>query len=246
MGVGEMISAIIEAHGGGTLWEDTETLEAEISASGFLFTAKRRPALDHVRMTAWCHEPRFAFHDFPAPGLTGELAGNSEVRILDSRGEILARRSGPRDSFRGVRHFFSWDDLDFIYFGGYATWNYLTAPFLFLREGFSFEVLPEETAAPGPALRITFPPDVPTHSRTQIFRFDENLRLLSLEYTAEVVGNWAHALHRCREYRDFGGLLAPTRRTVYPILCNRVMPGPVLVDLEIHALRTIPPRPVRR
>jgi hypothetical protein len=192
-------------------------------------------------MTAWCHEPRFAFHDFPSPGLTGELVGDGEVRILDSRGEILTRRTDPRASFRGVRHFFSWDDLDFIYFGGYATWNYLTVPFLFLREGFSFEVLREEkAAAPGPVLRVTFPPDVPTHCGTQIFRFDGDLRLLSLEYTAEVVGNWAHALHRCQGYRDFGALLAPTRRTVYPILCNRVMPGPVLVDLEIHALRTLP------
>jgi len=241
--VEEIISAIVETHGGRALWKETETLEAEISASGFLFTAKRRPALDHVRMTAWCHEPRFAFHDFPAPGLTGELLGNSEVRILDARGEVVARRSGPRTFFRGVRHFFSWDDLDFIYFGGYATWNYLTMPFLFLREGFVFEILRAEDTgppSPGPVLRVTFPPDVPTHSRTQIFRFDTALRLLSLEYTAEVVGNWAHAIHRCRDYRDFGGILAPTRRTVYPLLCNREMPGPVLVDLEIHALRTLP------
>jgi hypothetical protein len=28
---------------------------------------------------------------------------------------------------------------------------------------------------------------MPTHSRTQIFRFDTGLRLLSLEYTAEVM-----------------------------------------------------------
>jgi len=29
------------------------------------------------------------------------------------------------------------DELDFIYFGGYATWNYLTAPFLLARKGLS-------------------------------------------------------------------------------------------------------------
>lgn len=242
MSVKEIVSAIVEAHGGRALWEETETLRAEISATGFLFTAKRRAPLHHVRMTAWRREPRFAFHDFPAPGLTGELVGDSEVRILDARGEIVARRCGPRAFFRGVRHFFSWDDLDFIYFGGYAAWNYLTMPFLFLREGFSFEVLREDTGppSPGPVLRVTFPPDVPTHCRTQVFRFDGDLRLLSLEYTAEVVGNWAHAIHRCQGYRDFGGILAPTRRTVYPLLFNREMPGPVLVDLEIHALWTLP------
>jgi hypothetical protein len=242
MSVGEIISAIVEAHGGKMLWEKTEALEAKISASGFLFTAKSRPALENVRVTAWCHEPRFAFHDFPSPGLTGELMGDSEVHILDARGEVVARRSAPRTFFRGVRHFFSWDDLDFIYFGGYATWNYLTMPFLFLREGFSIEILEEDTgqSSPGPVLRVTFPPHVPTHCRTQIFRFDGEFRLLSLEYTAEVVGNWAHAIHRCKDYRDFGGLLAPTRRTVYPLLFNREMPGPVLVDLVIHGIRTLP------
>jgi hypothetical protein len=40
MSVEEIVSAIVEAHGGRVLWEQTETLEAEISASGFLFTAK--------------------------------------------------------------------------------------------------------------------------------------------------------------------------------------------------------------
>lgn len=36
MTVEEIVSAIIEAHGGKVRWEEAETLEAEISASGFL------------------------------------------------------------------------------------------------------------------------------------------------------------------------------------------------------------------
>jgi hypothetical protein len=238
----ETVAAIIEVHGGKAFWEETETLEAELSASGFLFTAKRRPLLNHVRVTAWCHEPRFAFHDFPAPGLTGELLGNDEVRISSQHGEIIARRTTPRSCFTGLRHFFAWDDLDFIYFGGYATWNYLTMPFLLLREGVSCELCEGDLkqTAPGPVLRVTFPPDLPTHCTTQLFRFDRDLRLLNLDYTAEVVGSWAHAIHRCRDYRDFGGLKAPTLRRVYPLLLNRALPGPVLVDLIIHGIRPMP------
>jgi hypothetical protein len=244
MAVEEIVAAIIEAHGGRDFWEKTETLDGEISASGFLFTAKRRPVLDHVRITSWCHEPRFAFHDFPAPGLTAELLGHDQVRIRDSRGLIIARRDNPRAWFRGRRHFFSWDDLDFTYFGGYATWNYLAMPFLLLREGVACELCDGELGqmTPGPVLRVTFPPDLPTHCRTQIFRFDAQFRLLSLEYTAEVVGGWAHALHRCRDYRDFDGLQAPSVRQVYPLLANRVLPGPLLVDLKIHEIRPMLPR----
>ena len=62
----EAIKNIIAAHGGEEFWKGIEALEAEISTSGLLFTFKRRPVLDHVRVTAYAHEPRFVFHDFPA------------------------------------------------------------------------------------------------------------------------------------------------------------------------------------
>lgn len=242
MGVDETIAAILEAHGGRALWEDTATLEAELSASGFLFRAKRRPVLNHVRITSWCHEPRFAFHDFPAPGLTGELRVNDEVRITNSTGEFIARRTAPRTCFKGLGHFFAWDDLDFIYFGGYATWNYLTTPFLFLRPGFEFELLAPVEGAQGRLARLaaTFPADIPTHSRRQVFYFDEQGLLVRLDYTAEVVGGWARAAHFCEDYRDFGGLKAATKRRVWPTFFGSApLPFPNLVALDIDEIRPV-------
>jgi len=44
----EAVKNIIAAHGGEDFWNGLESLEAEISASGLLFTFKRRPVLDHV------------------------------------------------------------------------------------------------------------------------------------------------------------------------------------------------------
>jgi len=237
----DLVNAVIEAHGGKKTWEEGREFEAVISASGFLFAAKRRPVLDRVRVVGSCGEPRFAFRDFPSPGLTGELAGDAEARIADAGGNISAARQRPREFFRGMRHLFRWDDLDFIYFGGYAAWNYLATPFLFLREGFSFEVRadPSTQSGDGPVLRVTFPPDLPTHCRVQTFRFGRDFLLRSLEYTAEVVGRWAHALHLCDEYRSFDGIRMPTRRRVYPLLLNRRMPGPLLVDIEVHDFRLV-------
>jgi len=85
----EAVKNIVAAHGGEDFWNDLEALEAEISVSGLLFTFKRRPLLDHVRVTAYTREPRFVFHDFPSPGLSGELVRDKEVRIVSSDGEII-------------------------------------------------------------------------------------------------------------------------------------------------------------
>ena len=238
----DLIREVIDAHGGEALWNSIEALDAVISASGFLFKAKRRPVLDRVHMRAFAHGPRFTFFDFPREGFTGELIGNGEVNIKDSGGKVTAVRHNPRESFTRISRQFAWDDLDFIYFGGYATWNYLTAPFLFLREGFKFEMLnPFQTAHESwLRLKVKFPQDIPTHSETQIFYFDEHLLLRRLDYTARVVGPWAHAAHLCGDYRDFGGIKMPVRRRVYPLLIgSRPLPWPTLVSLDIHDIKPV-------
>ena len=237
-----IVKEVIEAHGGADRWNTLEALDAEISAWGFLFTAKRRPVLNHVRVRASTRLPHLAFMDFPGPGQRSELIGNEEVRILGGDGKIVASRVNPRSKFRGFRRQFYWDSLDFVYFGGYATWNYLVTPFLFLRDGFRFEVLePMGNANPSwVQLRATFPDDIPTHCKEQTFHFDENRLLRRLDYTADVVGGWARAAHNCENYVDFDGIKAPTRRRVRPMPWgSRPLPGPTLVALEIHNIRPI-------
>ena len=237
-----LVQEIIEAHGGAALWNSLEVLEAEISAWGFLFTAKRRPTLKHIVVSASTREPRISFHDFPSPGSTSELIGDQEVRILGGDGKPTAKRLNPRPAFTGLRRMISWDALDFIYFGGYALWNYLVTPFLFLRDGFQFQMLEprEDARPPWSRLQVTFPPDLPTHCNKQIFYFDENRYLRRLDYTAEVVGGWARAAHLCEDYRDFDGLKAPTRRRVRPILFgSSPLPAPTLVTIEVHTVRPI-------
>ena len=233
----------IEAHGGMDYWNSIGALDVELSARGFLFFAKRRPVLNRVRMRSYTYEPRFTFFDFPKPGLTAELLANNRVHILDSQGTIIAERDNPRAAFHGIGHLFSWDDLDFIYFAGYATWNYLTTPFMLMRKGFIIEALEPLDGELGKLTRlhVTFPADFPTHSRQQTFYFDDDRLLRRLDYTAEVVGGWAHAAHLCEDYRTFGKLVAPTRRRVLPLpFGHRPLPGPTLVELEIHDIRPIP------
>lgn len=242
MNTHDILQQIIDAHGGLSLWNSIDAIEADISARGFLFTVKQRPVLNHIKVTAKAHEPHFLFHDFPSPGLTGELIGNDEVRVIGSDGKIVERRLQPRSTFRGLKRLVCWDALDFIYFGGYAMWNYLITPFLFLRDGFQIEILEPHPDMPPSWVRlcVTFPDDIPAHCRTQLFYFNENRLLQRIDYTAEVVGHWAHAAHLCENYREFDGFKAPIRRQVRPLFWgNRPLPGPTLVALEIHDIRPI-------
>jgi hypothetical protein len=237
-----MIKEIIEAHGGVERWNRLEAIEAEISVRGLLFTITGVPVLSRVRVRASTREPRFTFLDFPRTGQTGEFIGDEEVRIIDSDKKVLAVRANPRSAFRGLCRAFNWDHLQFLYFGGYATWNYLVTPFLFLREGFAFEELKPVHTASGPwsRLRVSFPPAVPTHCGTQIFYFDQDRLLRRLDYTAEVLGRWAHAAHLCDRYQEFDGLKIPTKRRVRPLFIgDNPLPAPTVVAIDVHAVRII-------
>ena len=189
----EIVKKVVEAHGGETKWRQLESVEAVISVRGFLFTVKRRPVLDRVRVRASTRGPEFIFYDFPRAGRNSEFIGNDEVRITGSDAQVLVSRRQPRSAFRRMRRQLYWDALDFTYFGGYATWNYLVTPFLFMRDDIRFEELeplPSDTEYL-PRLQVSFPEDIPTHCQRQIFSFDRNYLLRRLDYTAEVIGRWA-------------------------------------------------------
>jgi len=238
--VREIVEKVIEAHGGASRWRKLEAIEAIISVRGFLFKAKRRPVVNRVRVRASTREPKFTFYDYPRTGRNSEFIGNEEVRITDTDHQVLVSRLQPRSAIRQLRRQLYWDALDFTYFGGYATWNYLVTPFLFLRDNFQFEILEPLSADPEYPVKLqaNFPQDLPTHCKKQIFYFDRNYILRRLDYTAEVVSRWAHAAHTCENYRDFDGFKIPTKRRVLPLLIgSKPLAGPVIVAIDIHELQ---------
>jgi hypothetical protein len=86
-------------------------------------------------------------------------------------------------------------------------------------------------------LAVTFPPAIHTHSRRQVFYYDDELRLRRHDYTADIVGRWANAAHMCADHAVVDGLVIPTRRWVRPRgPGNRVMPGPTLVALRLSEI----------
>ena len=234
------LDSILDAHGGLDYWRTLSSIDLEMSAHGFLFRAKHVPPQRHVRLTISTRKPEVTLHDYPAPGQRAVLHGARSVEILDATGAVLQTRANPRAAFTTWRRSLYWDALDFAYFSGYAMWNYTNLPFLLMEPGFTLEPLP---AAGGMTrLKVSFPPELPTHSPTQELLFDEAGRLSRHDYTAEVVGSWARAAHLCHDYRKFGGLWLPTRRRVYPTgPFTRPLPFPTLVAIDIHDAQ---PQPV--
>jgi hypothetical protein len=238
----KIVDKVIEAHGGASRWRKLEAVEAVISVRGFLFKTKRRPILNRIRIRASTREPKFTFYDYPRAGRNSEFIGNEEVRITDADHQVLVNRLQPRAAIRQIRRLLYWDALDFTYFGGYATWNYLVTPFLFMRDDLDFERLEPVSAESEYSLqlKVSFPRDFPTHCKTQIFYFDRHYLLRRLDYTAEVVSRWARAAHICENYQDFDGLRFPAKRRVLPLLIgNKPLAGPVIVAIDIHELNLL-------
>lgn len=172
--------------------------------------------------------------DFAGPGLRGFFRAE-RVWIENVHGECLADRSMPRAAFGSFRRQIWWDNLDLLYFAGYAAWNYLTFPFVLAsaEEVQELEVWSEQGEI-WQRLRVRFPKQLPTHSREQVFYFDEHFRLRRFDYDPFVYASWARAAHYCSHYKEFGGLLAPTRRRVLPRRpVGRSRPWPTLVWIKI-------------
>ncbi|MCB0926000.1 MAG: hypothetical protein KDB50_15895 [Mycobacterium sp.] len=233
----EALRTILDAHGGPDHWRSLRRIDLEMSADGFLFTAKGVPPQRHVHLTISTQSPEAVLHDYPSPGLRAVLAGADRVEIRDAAGDVVEVRDHPRACFSAMP-WTPWDAMNFAYFCGYAMWNYLNLPFLLLEPSVDVDVV--NGTAGAIVLDVRFPPGIPTHSPVQRLYFEPNGRLYRHDYTAEVVGGWARAVHLCTNYRRFGGLWLPATRRVYPRgPFGRALPGPTLVAVDIHDVRSV-------
>jgi hypothetical protein len=229
-----LLDQVLAAHGGRPAWESAREVTTRLRSGGLALTMKRTGAVFRAyEARISMAEPRTVISPYagsvragadPEPGFRGVFEGD-RVRIETEAGESVAAREDMRRRFPGVRRRLWWDPLDGLYFAGYALWNYFTTPLLLTRPGVEVEELAGR-------LRVTFPPEVPTHSRKQVFHLDEQRLLVRHDYTAEVFGGWARAQHVCSVHRKFDGLVFPTRRRVTP----RGLPRPMIVWIDVESV----------
>lgn len=237
-----LLDEVIAAHGGRERWAQVDEIVIDARAGGAapaLKFKRRAVARQHVRVST--REPRTLISPLRRPGHRGVFTPES-VRIETEAGQVVAERRDARSKFPGGRRALWWDDLDLVYFAGYAWWGYACAPFAFATDGFETrEIEPwEEGGETWRRLAVTFPDHVPAHSREQVFHFDERGLLRRNDYTAEVFGSWARGAHYAYDHREFEGLVLPTRRRVYPrTRSGRPLPRPVIVRLDLDRVELV-------
>lgn len=226
---------VIDAYGGEDRWRNAAAVECRISAYGWAFRLRLRRAMKRVLCRAEIPGPCMQMMDWPKRGQNAIVDGPSLVRIESADGKVLSSRDDPRQYFPGGRRSFRWDDLDFLYFAGYASWNYVTFPALLLRDDIEWRETSETT------LEAKFPASVPTHSPVQQFHIDPQTSLLHQhDYTAEVFGSWAHAANVVLEHKTADGIPYPSRRKVTPRKADGTpRPFPLLVGIDIRDWRLV-------
>ena len=235
----DLLALALDAHGGADRWAAVAELRVRLRVGGRVLALRGRSprprALD-VHLDARRVRARLA--PFPHDGLAGVLDGHT-ARVEDGDGRVLRERTAAE---RAARRSPLWDDLDELYFLGYALWNYGTTPFLLAGSGFQTRELPPVAGPGGPLrrLRVRFPPSVPTHCREQTFYFGPEGLLRRLDYTADVFGPTARAAHFCREPRTFSGLVVPTHRRVVPRPVGRwALPAPALMEGWVDSVEVV-------
>jgi hypothetical protein len=137
------------------------------------------------------------------------------VAIETSDGSLVEERFQPRDSFQGHHLDTPWDRLHVAYFAGYAMWTYLNTPFLLAMEGVEAEEIQpwQENGETWRRLKVTFPQNIATHSTVQTFFFDAAGLLKRHDYDVEV-SDASPGAHYVYQYKEFSGILVPTKRRV--------------------------------
>ena len=213
MSADELLAEAIQAHGVAA-YDAANEVSLHLRCGGVGLPMRfQGKAFADVGAKVSTREPRVTFSPYPERGRRG-VFDHGAVRIETDSGHVVAERSHPRPELRRFRRNFWWDSLDALYFGGYALWGYLNAPFMFRRDGFEVSAADpwREDGDTWRALRVRFPDDVPAHSREQLYYFDDQGLLRRNDYTAEVFGGWAKAAHYCWDQERFDGLVVPTRR----------------------------------
>lgn len=212
----DLLSRILDAHGGMARWKSFEKVQATIVSGGGFFPLKGLVQDPSPReMTVWLHEERASIMPYGAADQrTAFTASRIAIEKLD--GTLVAERLAPRDSFAGHQINTPWDALHRAYFNGYALWTYLTTPFLLAMDGVRVdEIEPwREGGETWRVLRATFPGSLETHSLVQEFFFGEDLHLRRHDYRVNIAGGFA-AAQLTSDYAVANGIHLPTKRRAY-------------------------------
>jgi hypothetical protein len=235
MKLSSLAQLAIDAAGGLDRWRQFETISARLAVGGVLWPLKHQQGvLDDVRVRVDQRKEWASHRPFGAPDLRTSFQPH-RVAIETTEGKTVEELLQPRDSFKGHSVDTPWSRLQLAYFAGYAMWTYLNTPFLLASDGVETEEVEpwRENGETWRRLKVTFPPNIASHSAVQTFYFDADGLLKRHDYDAEVLGGTS-AAHYVYRHEEFSGILVPTRRRVLGRGADRTsIPEPVMVSIDL-------------
>jgi hypothetical protein len=233
----DLLDIAVEAHGGLARWNEVSSVKIDVSITGAIWYVKgQADVLKDIVMVADTHEERVTT-TFVGQDRTSEFAPDRVV-LGKSDGSVTETRDDPEASFAGQGADTPWDAVQVAYFSGEALWTYLNTPFLYTQERFASEEIgsievEDETWR---RLKVTFPEEVKSHTREQIFNFGPDGLLRRHDYSVDILGG-ATGLNYASDYREIDGLMFPTKRRVYAYEGDyQIVPEPLLVAVDISGI----------
>jgi hypothetical protein len=230
----ELLDQAVAAHGGAARWDRVTTLKVALSITGAIWYVKGQPdVLKNIVMVIDAGHERVTttFVDLG----TQSVFEPERVVIKAKDGTVVDSRDQPERSFDGQQQDTPWDAIHVAYFSGEALWTYLNTPFIYTEERFITEEI-ESIVVDGETwrrLKVIFPKEIKSHSREQILCFGPDGLLRRHDYTVDILGG-ATGLNYASEYRDFDGIIVPTKRRVYAYEGDyQLIPEPLLVAIDI-------------
>ncbi len=235
----ELLNLVIKAHGGLERWNQLKQVKLHLSTKGYIWTVKgHEGALSNINLIVNLHEQGSVQEKVFSEGLRATFEPK-RVTLTTQSGDLVEELSDPRDTFKGLAWETHWSRLQFIYFSLYATYTYFTTPFnLTLPDVTTKEIEPwAEAGEMWRRLEVNFPDSFVTHSKRQVFYFDENGLLKRHDYWAETLGGTG-AAHYVFDHKEFDGIKMPTRRNIYQLKDdNNYVPEPVLVNMKVLSVK---------
>lgn len=212
----ELLHRVLDAHGGIDRWNSFEMVHARIITGGQLFAMKGTPQDTVPREMKVATKLEWAsVAPFGSAGQRTDFTPK-RIAIQNADGTVVSERLEPAMHAEAKPMDAPWDVLDRAYFNGYALWTYLTTPFHFVMPGFEVEEIApwSDDGELWRVLRVSYPPDIASHSRQQDFYFGPDYLLRRHDYRVEASGGFAAAQY-VFEPVTVQGITLPTKRRAY-------------------------------
>ncbi len=229
-----VLPRIMANNGGRVPWEVHRYLQLRLSFGGLAFALKWNKAGTTTRdILIDISNQKVTFYDFPSKGKIGTW--QSGAVSIDTW-----VRHKPREYFSHWRRTFYWDDLDLLYFAGYACFNYFVFPYILVNQHCQVMSTQKVTYQNKSLLRldVEFGSEMPTHSQYQAFYFDAEGRLIRHDYNPEVFMLSAKAAHLCFHHTKVNGVWFPIQRKVLPRKSDGGHASrPILVWINVESIQ---------